>query len=345
MEGKEDTGAPAPACVIAPVDGDRETQVFWVVRHGDRLDNDDPTWRKKAEHHEDTPLSPLGHTQAEEVAKYLLGGDHTVDHIVASPFLRAIQTSLPLSQHLQMKIKLESGVWETGCRRPPPPHQDKGFPLDPEYSTYFTPSCGERPKDFRPRLARAATGFLERFPFEAGNVAVFSHADPVAYLVSELTGVDPGLLGPVTVCCVFRLERRQGDARFTLTRNADIAHLSAFGNTEPCHPVHAFHDWCRLFGEMREQQVVGPEFRWPTTGDDMTKLKKCWEARYQGSLVAGQAPERPQSPHKVKFSCPRCEVVSYVSNDLYSSAPFTHSIKCWQCKVKFKLKEILQHNS
>lgn len=258
-------------------------------------------------------------------------------HILSSPFLRTIQTALPLSQLATIPIKLEGAVWETGCRRPPPLHS--GFPLDDSYQSCFLPTCGERPPDFRPRLARAASALLQRFPFETGNVVVFSHADPVAYLVCELTGVDPSLIGPVTVCSIFRLERGPEDAKFRLVSNSDIGHLSMFGNTEPCHPIHAFHDWCSLFTQMREQGVVDSSFRWPPKSEHMNQLKLAWKSRYQTILEEGKMPER-RSPSKVKFVCPRCDVVSYISRDLFFSAPPTHKIKCWKCKVKFRLTEI-----
>jgi broad specificity phosphatase PhoE len=318
----------------------KDVQVIWVVRHGDRLDNFDPTWRKAAQNHEDTPLSPLGHEQAAEVATAIRNTGHTVSHIIASPFLRTIQTSLPLSQQLQVPIKLEESVWETGCRQPPPLHYDKGFPIDETHKSHFTPTCGERPADFRPRLARAAEGILQRFPFEQGNVVVFSHADPVCYLVAELTGVDPSLLGPVAVCCMFRLERRREEGRFRLVSNADIRHLSRFGNTEPCHPIHAFHEWCSLFSEVRTR-LARTDFRWPPSGKDMEEVQAAWTERYQ-RMITGEveAPVRPRSPKKVRFECPRCTAVSYISHDLFHSAPATHSIKCWSCKVKFSLKEI-----
>jgi broad specificity phosphatase PhoE len=328
-------------------EGQEGVQVLWVVRHGDRMDNFDPTWRKQVAHHEDTPLSPLGHEQAQEVAQSILAAGCPVHHILASPFLRAMQTALPLAEQSGTPMKLEDSVWETGCRRPPPSHMDQGFPIDETHGSYFTPECGERPADFRPRLARSAEGVLKRFPFELGNVAIFSHADPVAYLVAELTDVDPALLGPVTVAVIFRLERRRDEAKFTLVNNADISHLTSFGNTEPCHPVHAFHDWCRLFGELREQELVSPDFRWPPTGDNMTRLKVAWTARYQALLLRGpsEVDVRPSSPKKVKFECPRCAIVSFVSCDLYYSAPFTHNIKCWKCKTKFKLREISKEST
>jgi phosphohistidine phosphatase SixA len=121
-----------------------------------------------------------------------------VSHILASPFLRTIETAVPLSKASNVLIKLEASVWETGCRNPPPSHQDKEFPLHKEgYESCFIPECGEHPSEFRPRLARSAAVLLDRFPHGSGNVAIFSHADPVAYLVTELCGMDPTLTGPM----------------------------------------------------------------------------------------------------------------------------------------------------
>jgi|AntAceMinimDraft_5_1070358.scaffolds.fasta_scaffold67612_1 broad specificity phosphatase PhoE len=92
---------------------DHVTQVVWIIRHGDRMDNHDPAWGEAnagTANEKDTPLSPIGHIQAADVARAILsdatadrgadgpGGDNqfTVHHIVSSPFLRTIQTALPL---------------------------------------------------------------------------------------------------------------------------------------------------------------------------------------------------------------------------------------------------------
>jgi len=92
---------------------DDVTQVVWIIRHGDRMDNHDPAWgvaNAGTVNEKDTPLSPVGHTQAAEVARAILSdesadrsaggpnGDQqfTVHHIVSSPYLRTIQSALPL---------------------------------------------------------------------------------------------------------------------------------------------------------------------------------------------------------------------------------------------------------
>ena len=148
-----------------------------------------------------------------------------------------------------IKLKLENSIWETGSRRPPPDHRGAGFPVVPEtdYASAFTPTCGEHSKDFRPRLARAAAALTTRFPLGSGNVAIYSHADPVAYLATELSGVDPAVTAPVAPCSIFRLQRTGplgSSPPFEITCSGGIGHLSCLGKTEPCHPIHKFHDWC-----------------------------------------------------------------------------------------------------
>lgn len=254
-----------------------DTQIFWIIRHGDRLDNHDSEWKKTAKFREDTPLSPIGHIQAADVARYITANDNNVKHIISSPFLRTIETATPISKLTNIPIKLEKSIWETGCRNPPPPHNEEGFFLDTSgYESAFQPTCGERPHEFQPRLARAAAALAARFPVGCGNVCIFSHADPVAYLVTEFCGIDPTLTGPVAPCTIFRIERRKDDPKFCVQVNSSIDHLSVLGKTEPCHPIHAYHDWCQLFTEMRQARVVEMTYRWPPTALELPKLKKAY---------------------------------------------------------------------
>jgi hypothetical protein len=147
-------------------EGDEEvTQVFWIMRHGDRLNNVDRQWKKTAQYPHDTPLSDLGHNQAHDVACHIVRNDPNIQHILSSPFLRALETANPLSKQLNMPIKVEKSVWETGCAEAPPLHlhaASRQFVLDSEYTSTFEPTCGETTDDFFPRLKKAATGLLER---------------------------------------------------------------------------------------------------------------------------------------------------------------------------------------
>jgi broad specificity phosphatase PhoE len=324
-----------------------EVQIFWVLRHGDRQDNHDPNWHATTKTPEDTPLSAIGHQQSEEAAKFILSQDQKVEHILASPFLRAIETAMPLAKATGLPIKLEASVWETGCRNPPPSHTDKGFPLHSGHTSVFIPECGEHPNEFRPRLARSAKGIAAKFPFGSGNVAIFSHADPTAYLVTEFCGIDPAITGPVAPTSIFKMERKRGESNFRLVLNSSIEHISKLGRTEPCHPIHFFHDWCYLFEEMRQLKVVDANFRWPPKKQEMELFKKHWHDRYNRLLREGRSEKFPvikpkPDGEKVKFRCPKpkCNVVSFIPEQLFKNAPPNHNINCWSCKQTFCISEI-----
>ena len=198
---------------------------------------------------------------------------------------------------------------------------------------------------------------MVRFPVGSGDVAIFSHADPTAYMATELCGIEPWRTGPVAPCSFFRCERKRGEKNFTLVRNACIEHITAFGKTEPCHPIHAFADWCRLFERMRQQEIVDMRFRWPAKKHEMEIFKREWQQRYKwlydgktedgGDRATETDPKAPPFPvipppkkPKVKFLCPCCEVVSYISHRLSTNGNPNHNINCWQCKKDFRLGDI-----
>jgi hypothetical protein len=184
-------------------------------------------------------------------------------------------------------------------------------------------------------------------PVSSGNVAIFSHADPCAYLVSALCDISPAVTAPVVPCSVFRLERRQGESHFRLTVNGSIEHLSGLGKTEPCHPVHFYHDWCALFKEMREAELVPPNFQWPpATTAELDVLKHRWEERYLKLLQEGQGRNLPvigppRTQRKVCFRCIHCLAISYVKQKLLFKAPPCHAIRCWNCPNTFTVSDVV----
>ena len=52
-------------------------------------------------------LSPCGRSQARYVAEALVESDHPVIEIVSSPYLRTLQTALPLSHITGVKVQVE----------------------------------------------------------------------------------------------------------------------------------------------------------------------------------------------------------------------------------------------
>eukprot|EP00750_Incisomonas_marina_P000213 INCI10180.3.p1 GENE.INCI10180.3~~INCI10180.3.p1 ORF type:complete len:446 (+),score=27.35 INCI10180.3:223-1560(+) len=99
----------------------------YVIRHGDREDYANPeAWRVRAEaaggNLSDPPLSRLGRQQANETAMQiseLLRASNTAPEdvvILASPYLRTIQTAQPTADQLGLPIHLEHGLAESHFR-------------------------------------------------------------------------------------------------------------------------------------------------------------------------------------------------------------------------------------
>mmetsp|Transcript_34017 Transcript_34017/g.79560 ORF Transcript_34017/g.79560 Transcript_34017/m.79560 type:complete len:224 (+) Transcript_34017:67-738(+) len=99
-----------------------ENDVF-LTRHGSRIDKEDRGWMAKAGHSrsDDPHLSTDGEEQAAQLATKLanLHEQENLSHIVCSPFIRCVQTALPLSEALQLPIKIEPGICEILTTFPP----------------------------------------------------------------------------------------------------------------------------------------------------------------------------------------------------------------------------------
>lgn len=68
-------------------------QNLFVMRHGERMDDADPTWVAKAARPWDPPLTEKGHLQAQEKGKKLRSEGLLVTRILVSPFYRCVQTA------------------------------------------------------------------------------------------------------------------------------------------------------------------------------------------------------------------------------------------------------------
>ncbi|CAF0776441.1 unnamed protein product [Adineta ricciae] len=72
------------------------TKNIYFARHGERIDQIDPSWCKTAQNPSDPPLSPDGIQQAKELGTYIASLQPRITHIYASPFVRTIQTALEI---------------------------------------------------------------------------------------------------------------------------------------------------------------------------------------------------------------------------------------------------------
>ena len=110
-------GASAPAPSLGVEGGEKQWLI--LVRHGDRFDYANPTWKDRVKglggRPRDPPLSALGHRQAERfgrAAAATLGRRGGSVRVRSSPYLRCLQTSMPLCDALDVPLELEPGVAE-----------------------------------------------------------------------------------------------------------------------------------------------------------------------------------------------------------------------------------------
>jgi bisphosphoglycerate-dependent phosphoglycerate mutase len=68
-------------------------QHLFVMRHGERLDDADPSWVPRTDRPWDPPLTERGKQQAWEVGKRLRTEGWGITRVVVSPFLRCVQTA------------------------------------------------------------------------------------------------------------------------------------------------------------------------------------------------------------------------------------------------------------
>jgi broad specificity phosphatase PhoE len=210
--------------------------VVWLLRHGNRVDFVDPTWRQRAQRPDDPPLAADGIAQIERAAERLRGVG--IAAIFASPFLRAVQSAHIVANVLDLDLELEPGLGEH---------------LNPDWfsAAPILAPASELRADF-PRLGgRHAPLVVPRYP-ETTSVAYARAARTVARLAdrhdgallcvghgASVTGAALGLAGgseaanACPLAALFRLVRRDGV--WTAELRGDTAHLDAAVGAERLH--------------------------------------------------------------------------------------------------------------
>jgi len=85
-------------------------QTLWLARHANRQDFADPDWTETANRPHDPGLSPDGEEQARQLGRR--AATLTVDRILASPFLRTVQTAHFVADAADESVLLEPGLGE-----------------------------------------------------------------------------------------------------------------------------------------------------------------------------------------------------------------------------------------
>ena len=202
------------------------TRRIFLARHGNREDFVDPSWPSRADEPYDPPLSADGVEQARRLGLRLK--NEGIDAIVASPFLRTVQTAHHVNEALERPIYLEPGFGEflhpKTFERAPRLRQLSELRSDyPTLADGYVAACAQRYPETHPELVeraqRALEALLEKLP---GTLLVVSHAASVCAMAMIDRDVQ-SLECPL--CALFCLEH-DGE-RWRLTLGADVEHVGA----------------------------------------------------------------------------------------------------------------------
>jgi broad specificity phosphatase PhoE len=217
------------------VDKEENDRVIWIVRHGARLDFEDPGWSAAARRPHDPPLSPRGLREAEQIARRL--STESVSHIFSSPFFRTLQTADVLARELLLPIKVEKGLAEWLNREwfPEPPEilsteeSLSQFPrIEKGYRSRGSAVYGESGHQALKRSGETARRLASDFPEDC---VLVGHGASVLGATVGLLGIPPSesgaVLGDMPYGCLVKLVQR--DHGWQLVLPCDTSHLETTG--------------------------------------------------------------------------------------------------------------------
>lgn len=221
-----------------------------------------PEWKKlPSSRTGDSPLSSLGHRQAQEVGKYLDSWmderGMTSDDItwLSSPFLRCLQTSnealnafekvnlshLPINPEYSIfEWDGHGGEWHKDL--PTLDERKHYFPrLNTSYESNFVPELPEPRSAFFDRCQRTADSFHARHSFQNNKNKVFvmvSHAAGCIALAKAFTQLKLTDITPAAPCSIYGLERSKETNVWSMAAHDDLqghngytGHLAEMGSS------------------------------------------------------------------------------------------------------------------
>lgn len=206
-----------------------------IARHGNRLDFVQPEWFNTAIRRYDPPLSEDGEIQAQELAQRLT--KEKIDHLIASPFLRTIQTAHIVAEVLNLSIKLEAGLgewhnpdWmsETPTIHPPWELKSRYPRLDNDYRSQISPKYPENREQVLTRMKLIAQKLTKQFE---GNILLIGHGISVVGIAQGLLDSDCHEEIKASLCSLTELVKTDQD-NWQLILNGETSFL-----TNPQHKI------------------------------------------------------------------------------------------------------------
>lgn len=203
-------------------------RTLWIVRHANRQDFVDPEWHETAERPHDPGLSPDGVKQAHRLARRLTVTN--VRRIVASPFLRTVQTAQAIADALDQPFVLEPGLgeWLNAEWFDDPPETlgrdalaERFERLDREHAPCLSPSFPESRDAMFERIGAAARCLVDRYD---GDLLLVGHGATVQGVLLGLVSDDVPDDG-CPLASVTKLVRTNG--QWTIAMRNDTAHLES----------------------------------------------------------------------------------------------------------------------
>ncbi|KAJ3172492.1 hypothetical protein HDU88_005820 [Geranomyces variabilis] len=231
----------------------------YLVRHGERIDQVDPSWAATAKNPFDPPLTDLGIEQGKRTGRFIAahlraagsgGSSSELSQpskrivVLASPFYRTLQTAVALIEGLPGSPVLELlpalSEWLASNYFPNPlPHEPFTFanrklefpslqpavtPADP------LPPYPESRADMRARFLQATELAVAAHRHDADVIILVSHGAGCQALPEELAA--NGILLPADLklastpyCCVSMMEKKAGKQQWMTELKAETKHL------------------------------------------------------------------------------------------------------------------------
>ncbi|MCK5672025.1 MAG: histidine phosphatase family protein, partial [Spirochaetales bacterium] len=189
-------------------------------------DFSDPHWRETAENPYNPPLATVGFEQASETAERLK--DEKIDHIIASPFLRTIQTANIIAEKLGKKVILETGLseWLSLKDFDFRPILDDPYDLVREYP-FIDPESGHLDNTAYPedsdsldkRIDKTISEIITKY---RTNILLISHGSPIKSIFKTLVGYNSEKYS--SMCSVSLFHYKSGNWKLEI--HDDSRHLS-----------------------------------------------------------------------------------------------------------------------